>query len=172
MKISCTFPSRSPCRPSRVSPYTPSVLICCFCFLCDWSFRLRQRIAYIYCFVASYLFSLLYDWFLWHCPVLHSIFLNDGKSVFLLFIILFKFSRFIFCSCDIVCYGLFGCVEFPFSEVGGTFWLGCFCLLIFYVSGTVLLPCWLYIFWCISIIARSENQPFFLLFLLDQQVFH
>ena len=30
--------------------------------LCDWSFRLRHRIAYIYCFVVSYLFSLWYDW--------------------------------------------------------------------------------------------------------------
>ena len=29
IEISCTFPSWSPCRPSRVSPCTPSVLICC-----------------------------------------------------------------------------------------------------------------------------------------------
>ena len=28
IEISCTFPSGTPCRPSRVSPYTP-VLICC-----------------------------------------------------------------------------------------------------------------------------------------------
>ena len=28
-EISCSFPSGSPSRPSRVSPYTPSVLICC-----------------------------------------------------------------------------------------------------------------------------------------------
>ena len=37
-----------------------------FRLLCDWSFRLCHRIAYIYCFVASYQFSLGYDWFLWH----------------------------------------------------------------------------------------------------------
>ena len=54
-------------RPSRVSPYTPSVLICCIRLLCDWSFRLCHRID---CFVAPYLFSLWYDWFLWCCPVL------------------------------------------------------------------------------------------------------
>ena len=67
---SCTFPSGSPCRPSRVTPYTPSVLICCIRLLCDWSFRLCHRIAYICCFVVSYLSSLWYDWFLWLCPVL------------------------------------------------------------------------------------------------------
>ena len=60
----------SPCRPSRVSSYTLSVLIWCIRLLCDWSFRLCHRIAYIYCFVASYLFSLWYYWFLWCCPVL------------------------------------------------------------------------------------------------------
>ena len=32
---SCTFPNGSPCRPSRVFPYTPSVLICCICLLRD-----------------------------------------------------------------------------------------------------------------------------------------
>ena len=50
--------------------YTPSVLICCIRLLCDWSFRLCHRIAYIYCFVASYLFSLWYDWSSWRYPVL------------------------------------------------------------------------------------------------------
>ena len=73
-------------------------------------------------------------------------FLNDIYVVFSLFIILFKFSSCTFCSCDSVCSGLFGCatfgcVEFQFSEVGGSFRLSCFCLLIFDVSGTVLLPC-------------------------------
>ena len=72
--------------------------------------------------------------------VLHSMFLNDGEVVFSLFRILYKFSRFNFCSCDNICSGLFGCVfgcvEFPFSEDGGSFRLGCFCLLIFDVSGT------------------------------------
>ena len=96
---------------------------------------------------------------------LHSMFLNDGKVVFSLFIILFNFSRFNFCSCDSVCSGLFGCVELPFSKVGGSFRLGCFCLLIFNVPGAVLLLCWLFIFWCISIISRSENQPFIIIVL-------
>ena len=62
--------SRSPCRPSRVSPYTPSVQICCIRLLCDWSFRLYHCIAYISYFVSSYLFSLWHDWFLWRCHVL------------------------------------------------------------------------------------------------------
>ena len=71
-------------------------------------------------------------------------FLNDGKVVFSLFIILFKLSRFNFCSCDNVCSGVFGCavfccVEFSFSNVGGSFRIGCFCLLMFYVPGNVLL---------------------------------
>ena len=35
IEISCIFPSGSPCRPSRVSPCTPSVLICCIRLLCD-----------------------------------------------------------------------------------------------------------------------------------------
>ena len=59
-----------PSRPSRISPYTPSMLICCIRLLCDWSFRLCHHIAYIYCFVATYLFSLWYDWSLWRCPIL------------------------------------------------------------------------------------------------------
>ena len=29
IEISCTFPSGLPCRPSRISPCNPSVLICC-----------------------------------------------------------------------------------------------------------------------------------------------
>ena len=63
-------------------------------------------------------------------------FLNDGKVVFSQFIILFKFSRFIFCSCDSVSLGLlscalFGCVAFPFSEVGSSFMLGWFLFLFF-----------------------------------------
>ena len=38
--------------------FTPSERICCIRLLYDWSFRFYHRIAYIYCFVASYLFSL------------------------------------------------------------------------------------------------------------------
>ena len=99
--------------------------------------------------------------------ILDSMFLNDGKVIFSLFIILFKFSTFNFCSCDSVCSGLFGCavfgcVEFSFSEVGGSFRMGCFCLLLFNVRGYVVPLCWSFIFWCISIISRSENQPFFI----------
>ena len=45
IEISCTFPSGPPCRPSRVSPFTPSVQICCIRLLCDWSFRLCHHIA-------------------------------------------------------------------------------------------------------------------------------
>ena len=69
-------------------------------------------------------------------------FLNDGKVVFSLFIILFTFS--IFCSCDNVSLGLLGSalffsVVFSFSEVGISFLFGCFCLTTVDVSGTVLL---------------------------------
>ena len=34
ISISCTFLSGSPCPPSRILPYTPSVLICCIRLLC------------------------------------------------------------------------------------------------------------------------------------------
>ena len=55
--------------------------------------------------------------------------------------ILFTFSRFIFCSCVSVSlwllgYALFGSV-FSFSEVGCSFSFGCFCLTPLDVSGTV-----------------------------------
>ena len=78
--------------------------------------------------------------------VLHSMFLNDSKVVFLLFIILFTFSRFIFCSCDNVSFGLLGCawfgrVAFSFSDVGSSFLFRCFCLIILDVPGSVLLSC-------------------------------
>ena len=62
--ISCTFPSGSPCRPSRVSPYTPSVLICCIRLSCDWWFHLCHHIACICYFFECYLSSPWYDWFL------------------------------------------------------------------------------------------------------------
>ena len=68
--ISYTFPSESPYRPSRVSPYIPSVLICCIRLLHDWWFHLSHYIACICYFVESYLFSLWYDWFLGRCFVL------------------------------------------------------------------------------------------------------
>ena len=50
IKISYTSPSGPPCRPSRVKSYIHSALICYF--------------------VASYLFSLWYDWSLRRCFVL------------------------------------------------------------------------------------------------------
>ena len=97
--------------------------------------------------------------------------LNDGTVIFSLYKILFKFSRFNFCSCDSVCSGLFGCavfgrVQFSFSKVGGSFRMGCFCLVIFDVQCNVLLLLyWLFIFWCISINSSSENQPVFIIVL-------
>ena len=74
----------------------------------------------------------------------------------------YSFSRFSFCSCDSVCSELFGCalfgyVAFLFSKLGSSFRLGCFCLLILDVSGTILLSCLLFIFWCIYSISVSEN---------------
>ena len=46
-------------------------------------------------------------------------FLNDGKVVFSLFIILFKFSGFNFCWCDSVYSGLFGCALLGCALLGG-----------------------------------------------------
>ena len=46
-----------------------SVLICCIRLIRDWLFRLYHYTTYICCFVASYLFLLWYDWFLWSCFV-------------------------------------------------------------------------------------------------------
>ena len=47
-----------PLPTPRVYSYSPSVLICCIRLLCDWWFHLCHRVANIYYFVASYLFSL------------------------------------------------------------------------------------------------------------------
>ena len=47
-----------------------SLLICCIRLLCDWWFRLYHHITYICYFVASYLFSIWYDYSLWRCFVL------------------------------------------------------------------------------------------------------
>ena len=49
---------------------TPSIRICYIRLWCDWLFRPYHHINYICYFVASYLFSLLYDWFLRCCFVL------------------------------------------------------------------------------------------------------
>ena len=48
----------------------PSALICCIRLSRDWWFRLCHRIAYKCYFVASYIFLLWYDWFLWRCLLL------------------------------------------------------------------------------------------------------
>ena len=49
--MSCSTLSGSPCPPSRVLFYTPSVLICCIRLLCDWWFRLYRHITYTCCFI-------------------------------------------------------------------------------------------------------------------------
>ena len=86
-------------------------------------------------------------------------FLNDGRLVFSLFIILFTFSRSVFCSCDSVSLGLLGSVAFSFSKVGRSFLVCCFWLALFDESGIVLsFSC---VFWYISCIPRSKNHPFF-----------
>ena len=89
-------------------------------------------------FVGIYV-STRFTLFVSALTILHSMFLNDGKVVFSLFKILFRFLRINFCSCVITrlfCCVVFGWVGFPFSEVG-SFWVGCFRLLIFGVSGNV-----------------------------------
>ena len=100
--------------------------------------------------------------------VLHYMFPNDGKLVFSLFIILFRFSKFTFCSCNSVCfvlmlvhYLLYG---FSIFRSWRFILLSCFCLLID-ASGTVLRFWSLFIFWCNSSISRSENQSFFIILL-------
>ena len=58
---------------------------------------------------------------------------------------------------------LFGCVVFPFSEVGGSLQLGYFSLLIPDVTGTVLLFCSLFIFLCISCISMWKKNFFIII---------
>ena len=94
--------------------------------------------------------------------VLHSMFLNDGRVVFTLFLILFRFSIFVCCSYDIVSARLLGTVAYSFSRVGSSFLICCFWLAPLDVFGIVL-SCDS-IFWCISSNSRSENHPFLLLF--------
>ena len=53
---------------------------------------------------------------------------------------------------------------FLFSEVGDSFRLGCFCLLILDLSDIALLSRSLFVSWCVSSISRSENQSFFINF--------
>ena len=49
-----------------------------FALLCDWWFRLCHHIAYIYCFIASYLFSLWYYHYYYSFACSHQI---SGDSV-------------------------------------------------------------------------------------------
>ena len=65
-------------------------------------------------------------------------FLNDGRVVFTLFIILFRFSRFVCCSCDSVSVGLLGTVAYSFSRVSSSFLICCFWLVLLGVFGIVL----------------------------------
>ena len=89
-------------------------------------------------------------------------FLNDERVVFTLLIILFRFSRFVFCSCDSISVGLLGSVACSFSTVGCSFLKCCFWLAPLDVF-RIVLSC-VCVFWCISSISSSENHPFLLLF--------
>ena len=42
--ISCTIPNGSPCPPSGASSCIFSLMVCCICLLCNWSFRLYHHI--------------------------------------------------------------------------------------------------------------------------------
>ena len=72
-------------------------------------------------------------------------FLNDGRVVFTLFIILFRFSRFVCCSCDSVSVGLLGTVAYSFSRVGSSF-LICCCFFFFFFGWCYLMCLELYYF--------------------------
>ena len=95
-----------------------------------------HRLVHLIWLYYSLIYKVVHDlFFVSVLTVLHSVFLSEGKVDFSPFIILFKFSRFTFRSWISVCSGLFSCaffgwVVFLFSEVGGSFRLGCFCLLI------------------------------------------
>ena len=75
--ISCASPSGSPDPPSYAHSSTPSLLICYIRLLSDWWFRVNHEIAYICYFLASNLFSLWHDWFLWRFVLL------SGEILFL-----------------------------------------------------------------------------------------
>ena len=90
-------------------------------------------------------------------------FLNDGRAVFSRFIILFRFSRFVCCSCDSVSIGLLGTVAYSFSRVGSSFLIYCFWLEPLDMFGILL--SYVCVLWCISSISRSESHPFFIIVL-------
>ena len=95
--------------------------------------------------------------------VLHSMFLNDMRVILTLFIILFRFSRFVCCSCDSVSVGLLDTVAYSFSIVGSSFLISCFWLVPLDGLGIVL-SC-VCVFWYISSISMSENHIFFIIVL-------
>ena len=158
------------------------VLIFCSCFLKGSQsshklISLQHGLIHLIWLYYSLIYKIILDLFYWFPSYLFSIlFLNYGKVVFSLPINLFKFSWFTFCSCVSVCSGLldcalFGWVMFAFSEIYGSFRLGWFSLIIPDVSGTVLLSCSLFIFWCISSISSQKTNLSLLLSWLDRQVF-
>ena len=131
-----------------------------------WYVHLSQWCFFVCVYVRSlfiFSFSILI--------VLHSMFLTDGKVVFCLFIILFKFFKSYFWLSYWVCSVLLRIVVFLFSEIGDSFRLNWFYLSVLGVS--VCLNCLvsLFNFWGISSISRSENQPIFIIVLLGQRVF-
>ena len=148
------------------------ILFFCSCSLRETRFShkliltLRRLVHLIrLCFLLVYILILDLFFSVSILIVVHSIFLCDGKVVFCSFIILFKFSKFIFCSCVSVCSVLFGVVVFLFSEIGDSFRFDCSCLSVLGVSDIVFLSCLLFVFWGISSILKAENQPFFILVL-------
>ena len=94
-------------------------------------------------------------------------FLSDGNQVFFPYIILFRFSKFISSSCVSVCFMWFGYVVFRLLLVCGLFRLECSCFSMFTESVIILVFCFdsIFVFWRISCISRSENQPFFIIVL-------
>ena len=93
ISIFCTFPSRSPCPPSRLVLYS-------FCAnllhsLIMWLI-VSSLSPHSLHFVESYLFSLWYVWFLWHCFLLLL-----GEILFLsksfLFLATSRFCRVRYC---------------------------------------------------------------------------
>ena len=100
------------------------VPIFCSCYLIEPRFC-HKLISFLYSSFNTVIFfvdiyvntSFIFSVFV--LTVLQSMFLSNDKVVFFSSIILFKFSKFIFCSSVNVCNVLFGCVVFLFSEVGG-----------------------------------------------------
>ena len=111
------------------------------------------------CVTNSFIFSVS------ALTVFQSWFLSHGNLVFFLDIILFRFSTIICSSCVTVCSVWFWCVLFRFLFLCGSIRWECSCFSVFVVSIIILGSCCfdsIFIWWCISRISRSENQPFFM----------